>query len=1413
MTFITKQAGLLRSARRWAARALVLTLLGSLSTLAGVSSFTGGATSLALQGPLPQAYFNQSLTPPDVPPEVLIGETFIFNVRFKNIGSAVGFGPFIDLAINFRGADNNTASGLCDGIDFVNAQMVDINSGSLALTSTKYGNTNPASCPASSALHPYAGVGTVTFPTGWQLVTIELPFGSFDPSQPEIVVEVAAKVHDFADVNQPLAICTRGGFRFGTSATGGTPITEQGNDVINNNWECQEVTPTVFTLKKEYLGPEDETATGPNFKHKYKITVDIADGQTVGKPLTVTDCLPNNMAYEGGLVVTKPSTWPSYSATQPPIGTVNNPTASCLVVSWPNVFVTGVPGPDATVQFEFTIRDVDANGNEVLPNCSAPALSINPLTVTGKWSPKDPRDTGGTVTGSTSNAHQLNDKCLAIQKSVNVYQDTGAPGPTPGDILKYTLSFQISDYKTIGQIKITDRLSDGQLFLNSPPPMLTIGDQFGSYTINPLPSTYYSATGDPHSQVKKCPVKGTTNLVFDVSAALTAAATPSGHPRHLAGILTGGLAAAPPSTTPAVGTLVFYARIRDDFSNAQSPGNKFVDKHDPLCNEVEIQGTVYKNETDPKTVPSSVIGNVRDDSRSQISIVTDFLKKSVYQVKDSAGNVVCGPSPACPAPPDVRPGDQVTFRITYTVPSSDAENLTIQDWLPLPIFDVKAPDGVTPGTTPSYGWTPFNAAIPLCVGGGTAPPAGGVCRLGTDTLTAFVTPPPTLSNVDGTTNSLTFTYGTSPNWVNDSTNTPRTIDLVFTIVVNAKPFADGLFLTNEARECEKNTFDVTFCQVAVAQVHVREPKLGIRKGIIATDNPHGQFSQPASPPGTTAQAPAGVTWINSPGGPNPRFTGVINSTNLDGWINSDLTGVDANDRITFAIVIENQGGHPAFDVKLEDIIPVNPATGDPSCFKIDFNSIHVADGTAMTFTPAPTITQTSGGGFTIAFPGASPIPAFDPLNPANGKNIVVITFDATLIKDIKPGCCENVAKLENYASQPNGPNFVSAGFGGPFVDTAKVCVKPEATKSIKTTSEAHTPGTPSGPSQSPEQLAIGEIVRYRLEVVVPETSAPTLYKLQDFLPVGLSFLPGSETATLISDSGLSVSNPQPVVSGGPFTCSGADPIFDFGTVTNTDNDSDQEFIVLEFNALVCNIPSNLNGTPLNNSFGVFVDGQQVATSNIVQAVVVEPKLTLTKTANPTSVGPGGTVTYTVTITNTGTATAFDVVFTDTLPAGLTLAGPPTATCASPIIGAGINVTCPQVPVAPAQGSTVTITYQATVSPTAQCNTTLTNSAKVTWTSLPGPKGTVNNPTGSSTVGNSGAIDGERDGSDGLLNSGVLNDYQVQASATITVVCVCDLAIKKTVDPQSACSWAAVRFYCHSHQRGQRTLCADHDRHG
>jgi uncharacterized repeat protein (TIGR01451 family)/fimbrial isopeptide formation D2 family protein len=1445
MTFITKQAGLLRSARRWGVLGLVLALLVGLSTLAGVSSFTGGATSLALQGPLPKAYFN----PTDVPPEVLIGETFTFKVRFKNTG-AIGYGPFIDLAIDFHGADNNTIDpttgnpGPCDGIDFLNAQMVAVNPGPLALTSTKYGNTNPASCPAASALHPYAGVGTVTFPTGWQLVTIELPFGSFDASQPEIVVEVTAKVHDFADVNVPLQICERGGFRFGATATGGTPILEPNTTNNVNTWNCEKTTPTVFKIKKEYLSnyDEDEAVAGPNFVGyyplKYKITVDIADGQTI-KNLQITDNLPTGLQYvANSLAVTvlglPASTFPAASPpckNAPP--TPNFPVA-VSVPTGPNGTIqatlcnpiTGTTDPDEVViTFEFYIP-----ANVLDKDCkNAPVKVPNDVKATGDWDPLDPRDPTsmsppGTTVPVTSDItqedHILYAKCMAIQKSVKVFTDTGAPGPTPGDTLEYTLNFQISDYHTIGKIVIVDRISDGQLFVTTPSaPMLTIQDQFGNYPNVPISP---SVTGDPHSQVKKCPVKGTTNLVFDVSAALAAAATPSGHPRHLAGILTGGLAAAPPSTTPAVGTLVFYAQIRDDFSNAQSPGDKFVDKHDPLCNEVEIQGTVYKNEANPQTVPSPVSPTqiATDDSRSQISIVTDILTKSVYAVKRGnmfvcangfLQNTYCAPG----VTPDVRPGDQVTFRIEKTIPSGDAENLTIQDWLPLPIFNIA---GIS-----------FNNTI--C--GIPGPPNSG-CLGPSDTLSAFINNPAIPSfSADPPTNSIMFNYGT----FNDPTNTPRKIDLLFTVTVTNKPFADGLFLTNEARECEKNTFDVTFCQVAVAQVHVREPKLSIKKGVVRTDNPNGQFGVYNPSTGTFTPGPAPVPTPSMPPSSCPRVplsnTNPINSANLGNFINSDLNSVDAGDWVTFAIAIENTGGAPAYNIELADIIPLD-AVDKPSCFEPDFGGLCVTygNGTPIPFTTAP-------GGHGRIIIKLNPSAALDPgapVAPPNGMNIVIITFNAKLLdKDkFKAGCCENKAELIKYGSSPPPPtipNFVDAGIGGPFEDNAWVCVKAKPyAKCIQNTSEMHT--IPQQTAQNGTvDAAIGEIVRFRLIVVIPEGTTQN-FQITDLLPTGLTYV-GNPRAIFVADT--PVTNPLGIGTvKGQVSCPGkplpTDPItvspstFPFGTgtdptfpaapinITNNDpNGPDLEFLIIEFNAQVDNILGNQASTTLTNRFEVkyqdAFSGQQVSSpagpSGPVNVHIVEPKLTLTKTANPTSVVPGGTVQYTVTITNTGTATAFDVVFTDTLPSDLTpvstsLSTSPAALgCTGSISGQIVTVNCPTVPKAPDPNLPVTITYQATVSPTAQCNTTLTNKATVTWTSLPGPQGTPpgpGNPTGQQTVGPSGAatppnpvVNGERNGSSAFPpnppnSPDPPNDYHATASATITVVCRCDVAIKKTVTP-------------------------------
>jgi large repetitive protein len=1414
MTFLGN-AGQLRSAQR--------ALLLALSTLAGVG-FTGGATSLAQGTPAPQAYFKQNLIPPDVPKDVLIGETFKFKVRFKNTGTAIGYGPFIDLAINFNGADNNATSPIlpfspldCDGIEFLSAKMMDVSPAPLALTGTPYGNTSAANCPAFNTPHLYPSVGQMTFPAGWQLATIELPFGSFDPSQPEIVVEVTAKVHEYADNNVPLEICTRGGFRFGASATGVTPILEPNatnnvstiNDV--NTWECQTVTPRVFIFKKEYLGPEDETATGPNFKRKYKITLDIADGQTI-KALTIKDCLFDGIVYEGGPpVVTATSLWPSFGWTPPS-------TTNCLEVTWGPIWVTGVAGPDATVVFEFSIRDKYVNGNDVLNENCDPVLLPNALTVTGNWQPQDARDTAGPIIGSNPNAHELYAKCLAIQKVVVGTPDLKYYGGIPGDIITFELNFQISDYRTIGNIVVTDYLSDGQKYVPSSA-TLTVQDRLGPQVSgNFVLGTNLFVTEQDPTFVCKEPLKvpqitGGTKLVFQVSNRMNALDSIL---RHNAGILTGG--EAPSSApTPAQGKIVFKAQIQDKYDLPKPSPDLFVDKYDPLTNCVKIQGDLFENQSlgfppgsnvpplfsSPAT-PSPV--TVRDDSDVDGIINFDFLKMSVYAVKRGAG-FICGPSTSLPGspspcplpqavPPDVRPGDQVTFRIEYKIPSGDAENLVIQDWLPLPVFDVDDPNG-DGATGPT--WTFISTSL-LCPSTIVAIPGPGQAGCG-PTNTAPVNSPATQFPLAAVApqpgNSIQFTYGTDGT-IFDTTNASKTIDLLFTLTVNAKPFADGLYLTNETQECEKNTFGITFCQTAIAQVKVREPKLSIRKSVIATNNPHGLFTQPASPqtmPFPTAQAPVGVTFGLA------GVSGLIASP-LGNLFHSDLSNVDANDLATFAIVIENQGGHPAFNVHLDDFIPWDKSTGQATCFEINFSTLSIKNGAGATIT---TPAGFSGANFGILF--TSQIPALDASTP--GANIIVITFQVKLLPNnkLKAGCCPNSTKLTHYTStaDPNAPNFVDAGIGGPFEDTAKVCVGPRAyAKCIKATSEAHTaPQQAMQGSQVP--AAIGEIVRFRLITVIPEGTTKD-FQIKDVLPPGLTYV-GNPKAIFVANSpvtnplGIHTVKPLSLVGvqcpGGPLP---TDPIsvspssFPFGmgtapsfpdvpiTITNNDsNDAAFEFFIIEFNAQVDNIATNQNNiaappdpptppTVLSNNFEAKYKDEAgnsfSSTSDPVYVKIVEPNLTIKKTADPTPVVQGGTVYYSVTITNTGTADAFDVQLTDTLSPGLTFNPPVTVTgnCLPiPVVSTGAPaVTCDRVPV----NGTLTIVYQAVANPQT-CPVTLWNQATVTWTSLPGPNGTVVNSTASSTGLPSGANGGERDGV--TLPSSV-NDYKAAATAPLMVNC-------------------------------------------
>ena len=150
----------------------------------------------------------------------------------------------------------------------------------------------------------------------------------------------------------------------------------------------------------------------------------------------------------------------------------------------------------------------------------------------------------------------------------------------------------------------------------------------------------------------------------------------------------------------------------------------------------------------------------------------------------------------------------------------------------------------------------------------------------------------------------------------DSRNQSTTVDLLFSLVVSDDPFADGLFLTNMAHAFEGSTNAGTNTENAIIQFVLGEPVLASTKGIVWTSN-----NNPAAVFDPTQIAPAGVNFLDPSN--TPRWTGVINSSGLDANpIDSNLSGVDAGDIVTFAVTIENQGSsiRGAFDIQLRDLI-------------------------------------------------------------------------------------------------------------------------------------------------------------------------------------------------------------------------------------------------------------------------------------------------------------------------------------------------------------------------------------------------------------------------------------------------------------------------------------------------------------
>src|SRR5208337_5171746 len=456
----------------------------------------------------------------------------------------------------------------------------------------------------------------------------------------------------------------------------------------------------------------------------------------------------------------------------------------------------------------------------------------------------------------------------------------------------------------------------------------------------------------------------------------------------------------------------------------------------------------------------------------QTVISAGSLTKTIYAIN---GSTSVGPNP------NVKPGDDVTYRLQYSLPNSNiGGGLILDDYLPLPIFDatsVKAFQAIVSDAAPAVGYANFGPS---------------------DTFYATSGLVPTLS-ADKVSNSVSFKWHPYMNNINANVD----IDILFTVEVSSQPFADQLLLTNLAQSTEKTANNSPVIGTSIVQVTLNEPALNIRKGVVATNDPLAQF-KPDS---------IGPVSFNPPGSSSPAFTAPITSAGLaSSPIDANLVQAQGRDLVTFAISIENTGTGPngAFDVTFSDTMPAGfqiPAGG---------LNLHVTDGTG---TPLP-YTDLGGGLFGSGLRLVDPSPTSGALarfSGTSGKNIAIVTYDLQLRPTVIVGSTQiNTATLSNYASVPGGPDFLPVD----LTDPASVSVKGTSVdKALTATDQTFTTG--------PSDLAIGEVGTYTVTITVSQGLTTPAARLVDTLPDGLAIV------DLVSLTTNSTNPPYLIFSKGP----------------------------------------------------------------------------------------------------------------------------------------------------------------------------------------------------------------------------------------------------------------------------------------
>jgi VCBS repeat-containing protein len=1245
--------------------------------------------------------------------DVLLGDRFTFTVNFSNTSTQVGYAPFINLAMPVTGKDGD------DGVSFISATYLGQNLISHVVTFDANGNATHPLAKDANGNFLIINAATYGMRAGDKLVVIELPFASVTNQQPVIGVQITASLSNLADTafsngSPDLTIRASGGFEFGNDA-----LDNPTNDpsLIQAGTAAFVVHPTVITVSETINTPEGETATGPNYVRTLTLSATPAPGQTLSN-VVVTQPLPDNIQVNS---ITPGAGGRLTSITLHDGTVVTNAAQIAVLIAANDVYINSftveyasLTGKTDTV-VAFYVPEVDANGQPVINPVTGDAVTVTlgPPTASGQWVPLDPRDVTAPNTtidfSGTGQSTQFIAKSITLLKTATMQNDIGHSGISPGDTLQYTLNLAISDYFAFGkdvfnegQLVIRDQLSDGQTLSGTP--TLTV-------TINGVAQTITLVTSVVNN------ADGSTSMVFDIAQSLRNAFN------NIRGWLNGDLAFDDTLQGAVVAVLSYSAIVGQTYKPPSGNPHPDINEGDELGNTATVDGTLLVDRF-----------NLTGESETDGSTTTSVIPTSNVDI-----NLVEVNNGAPPGNGELRPGDEVTFELSYDLITGDYEQFKLTAYLPLPLFNVS---GITWGSGSDVGQWQLGA-------GNTN--AGGVVSV---------------TSADG--NSVVFDFGSFAT----NTTTGSRIVIRFTVRVGDQPFADQRSLDVLAQSSQQTTLtDRTLISSdVVAIVSVAEPVLNIKHGVVSGSN--------GTVTGTSG------SW-NPPGITGKPFNG--NVTDLSA-VDGNISNIDGADRLRLVTAIENSGGGGAFDVSTSITLPSGLSFVGGSLAAANLQ-IYRGDGTLLVLgtdysVSGNQITFLDAGGQASLLAGRSGTAA-----DTSGANVVVISYDVVVSATIEASrSLQSTATLSNYASVNGGTDFTptdltdlaSQQIAAPVISK----VFADGTLDNGDSSASHTNGS---------DLVVGESMRYDIVITLPEGTTQNL-RIEDLIPPGMrldtSFNGGLGYQIITTRAGSGALGADFAGSvlvggfagiGGTLGSDGVDGRWTFSVSSvSADNQTGNNTFVIRLQLVANNVIANQANVSLQNNAqlvyndpdgdtpnGAVTLDRNVALSGGQPTVTLrEPTLQINQVITSTS-GLGGydqgdTVTFNITITNGNGSTdfsAFDISFLDTLPTQLsnvTLVGVLYQNGATNNGGVAFEIVGGQLRTASganidiAKGGSIVLQLRGIVNASAAALSNIANVANVQWTSLDG--------------GNAG----ERTGVDGVLNGGTLNDYRNLSTLLIPV---------------------------------------------